>query len=77
MRDDGLRIARLPVIADLRDGVGVVEMREVTLAPSDDGSGWTVALEGLRPGDLVAVDAADHAGRTVRVRTSGGAAHGH
>ena len=77
MRDDGLRIARLPVIADLRDGVGIIEMREVTLAPSDDGSGWTVALEGLRPGDLVAVDAADRAGRTVRVRTSEGAAHGH
>jgi len=74
-RDDGLRVAQIPVIADVRDGIGTVELRSVTLAPTDDGTGWTVAIDGLRPGDLVAPSASGYAGRTVRVRTTEGGAH--
>lgn len=76
-RDDGLRVAQIPVISDVRDGIGTVEVRTVTLAPADDGTGWTVAIDGLRPGDLVAPSASAHAGRTVRVRAAAGGHHGH
>lgn len=76
-RDDGLRVAQIPVISDVRDGIGTVEIRSVTLAPSDDGTGWTVAIDGLRPGDLVAPSAAAHAGRKVRVGSTSGGTHDH
>jgi RND family efflux transporter MFP subunit len=74
-RDDGLRVAQIPVISDIRDGIGSVEMRAVTLAPTDDGTGWTVAIDGLRPGDLVAPSASGYAGRTVRVNAATGGNH--
>jgi RND family efflux transporter MFP subunit len=76
-RDDGLRSAELPVIADVRDGIGTVEIRRVTLEASDDGTGWTVAIEGLRPGDMIAPGASVHAGRKVRVSAPQGGDHGH
>ncbi len=76
-RDDGLRVAQIPVIAELRDGIGTVEIRSVTLAASEDGTGWTVALEGLRPGDLVAPMASGRVGRKVRVNLAAGGAHDH
>lgn len=77
VRDDGMRSVQMPVISDVRDGIGTVEIRTVTLAPSDDGTGWTVAIDGLRPGDLVAPAAAAHAGRKVRVGSPSGGAHDH
>lgn len=76
-RDDGLRVAQIPVIAEVRDGIGTVEIRSVTLAPSEDGTGWTVAIDGLRPGDLVAPSASGRAGRKVRVNLAAGGAHDH
>jgi RND family efflux transporter MFP subunit len=76
-RDDGLRVARIPVISDVRDGIGTVELRTVMLAPTDDGTGWTVAIEGLRPGDLVAPSASAYAGRAVRVSAAAGGTHEH
>jgi len=75
LRGDGLRSARIPVIADVRDGIGTVEIREVTLAAADDGTGWTVAVEGLRPGDLIAPAASSHVGRKVRVSDATGGEH--
>lgn len=77
MRDDGLRVAQIPVISGVRDGIGTVEVRTVTLAPADDGAGWTVAIDGLRPGDLVAPSASAYAGRAVRVSAATGGTHDH
>lgn len=74
-RDDGLRVAQIPVVSDVRDGIGTVEIRNVTLAASEDGTGWTVAVDGLRPGDLVAPTASGRVGRKVRVTLAAGGAH--
>jgi len=68
---------RAVVVASLRDGVGVADVRDLRLSGAAV-DGWVEVLDGLRAGDLlVTVDSGTPApGQRVRVSDGPGMAHG-
>ena len=66
---NGGRTGEVPVVVDVREGVGSVERRMVEVASTPGADGWVVVVSGLRPGDLVVTSngAALNSGQSVRI----------
>lgn len=59
------------VVAALRDGVGVAEVRDLRLSGASQ-DGWVEVLEGLRAGDLLVTTDSGMPAPGQRVRVAGG-----